>query len=70
MTGGWGNSTNDIPQVAIIGTTLRLNLLLTSQKLSMRWFVIGCGEYMLRPTAGTPGEYPPPDRAVDIYLDK
>ena len=61
---------NGIPQVAIIGTNLRLNLLLTSQRLSMRWFVIGCGEYMLQPTAGTAGEYPPPNRAVDIYLDK
>ena len=36
----------------------------------MRWFVIGCGDYVLQPPVGTPGGYPPPDRAMDIYLDK
>lgn len=36
----------------------------------MTWFIIGCGEYILQPPMGTPGPFPPSNRAVDVYLDE
>ena len=58
-----------ISQVAILGSAFRFDLPAT-QKISVRWFVVGCGEYALGPVKGTPDEFQPPDRAVDVYLEE
>ena len=43
-----------------------------TRKLSVRWYIFGCGEYALQPVdaTGTPDPFPPVNRPVDIYLDE
>ena len=62
-------STNDIPQVAILGSAFRFDFPAT-QKLSVKWFIVGCGEYELRPGDGSSEDLPPVNRPVDVYLDE
>ena len=60
---------NDIPQVGIIGQTLRFDSPAT-QKLTVRWSVIGCKGYELGSGAKSPGSYALPNIPVDVYLNK
>ena len=57
-----------IPQVGIIGQTLRFDSPST-QKLTVRWFIIGCGKRALGGTL-SPTSYALPNIAVDVYLNK
>jgi len=64
-----GSLTNNIPQVGIIGQTLRFDPP-ASQTLTVRWSIIGCGKYALGGTFRSPRSYTLPNTAVDVYLNK
>ena len=38
--------------------------------MSVRWYIVGYGDYMLETVGGSPAKYMPVDRAVDVYLDE
>ena len=59
---------NDIPQVGIIGQTLRFDSPAT-QKLTVRWSIIGCMGYALGGPKSS-GNYALPNIPVDVYLNK
>ena len=59
---------NDLPQVGIIGQTLKFDSAGT-QTLNVRWSIIGCGKRALGGTL-SPTSYALPNIAVDVYLNK
>jgi len=70
VTIGQGSSTKWSPQVAILGDAVRFDSLGT-QLVSVRWYVVGYGEYGLRTVGGSPAKHTVSvNRAVDVYLDE
>lgn len=63
------NSTKRSPQIAVLGDVSRFDWLDTP-RLSVTWFIVGCGEYGLQVVDGNSNGYIPIDRAVDVYLDE
>ena len=57
------------PQIAIAGRVSHFDWSMV-ETISVSWSIIGCGKYRLQNGTGYSSETMPPDRALNVYINK